>query len=202
MAASSNIATQIRAYKVLGTSQGVAGVKRLAEKAGQTYLQGTPVQVEAASGFLIACAAIVSAATALIAGFSLEPGANLSSNGVAKTLTTGAAVPNQASAVVIPIGAPINDGTSGLVLASDDILFIGTVGNSNTAANATLAQTMVGSIFGLTKDAGNNFWYVDNFITTTAGGACVEVIELIDAVNTLNGKVVFKVTHAAQQLMV
>lgn len=204
MAASSGIAQPIVHARTPFGGSAVVAIRRLAEKSGQTYLQGTPVQVDVAggTGFVIANPAITNAATAIIAGFSLEPGANLTTSGVAKTLTTGFAVQNQTAAVVIPIGAPINDGTTGLALATDANEFIGVVGNSNTAANATLAQTMVGAIFGLTKDAGNNFWYVDNFITTTGTGACVEILQLIDPVGTLNGRVLFRVTKAAQQLQV
>jgi hypothetical protein len=121
---------------------------------------------------------------------------------VAKTLTTGFKVNNQASAVVIPLGAPPNDGTLGMVLATESMEFQATYGDSATAANAVLAQVQVGAIRGLTKDAGNGFWYVDNNITTAAGGACVEIIELVDPVGTLNGKVIFKVTKAAQQLSI
>lgn len=200
MAASSNVATGIRHFRTRLDASAVANMKRMLEKAGQTFNQFVPVQVEAASGFIIECATITSVATAIIAGFSTEPGNNLTTNGTAKTLNTGWKVPNQASAVVIPIGAPPNDGTIGMVLATESMEFIGTYGDSATAANATLAQTQVSAIRGLTKDAGNGFWYVDNNITTLAGGACVEIIDLIDPVGTLNGKVLFKVIKAAQQL--
>lgn len=199
MAATSNLATGIRHYRTRLDTSAIANMKRMLEKSGNTFNQYVPVQVEVASGFIIECATINSAATALIAGFSTEPGNNLTSSGVAKTLNTGWKVPNQASAVVIPIGAPPNDGTIGLVLATESMEFIGTLGGS-TNGNPTLAQTMIGAIRGLTKDAGNAFWYIDNDITTTAGGACVEITELVDAVGTANGKVVFKVTKAAQQM--
>jgi len=198
MAASSSIATAISYYRTQGSVQGSAPMRNLAEAASQTFNQGVPVQL--ASGYIQECASIVSVATAIIAGFSLAPGAGLTSAGVPKVLVTGWKVPNQSSAVVQPIGAPLNDGTNQFTQARGDLTFIGTVGNSNTAANATLAQTMVGAIFGLTKDAGNNFWYVDNYITTAANGACVEVVGLVDAVGTLNGRVEFRVTAAAQQL--
>jgi len=102
--------------------------------------------------------------------------------------------------VLIPVGAPPNDGTMGLHEAVDSTIFIGVLGNGATAANATIAQADLGAIFGLTKDAGNGFWYIDNNITTTAGGACVQIVELVDAVGTLNGHEAFKVLHAAQQL--
>lgn len=201
MAASSGVAQPIRAYRVTNNANGNAPCKRLLEKATQTFKQGVPVQIEVASGFIIECAAIVSAATALIAGFSTEPGNNLTTNGVAKTLTYGSVI-NQPNAVLIPVGAPPNDGTIGFETCPDDVTFIGVYGDSSTAANATLAQTQVGAIRGLTKDAGNGFWYVDNFITATANGACVVIQNLISPVGTLNGLVEFKVAHAAQQLLV
>jgi len=199
MAASSIVAQPIYPQKVLigGTAQAVQ--RRLPEKASQTFKIGVPVQVEVATGFIIECAAIVSAATAKIAGFATEFANNLASSGVAKTLTYGA-VQNQSSAVLIPVGAPPNDGTMGLHEAVDSTIFIGVLGNGATAANATIAQADLGAIFGLTKDAGNGFWYIDNNITTTAGGACVQIVELVDAVGTLNGHEAFKVLHAAQQL--
>lgn len=203
MAASSGVAQPIKVWKILGTSAANPTIKRMPEKSGQTYLLGTPVQVDVAgaTGFVIACPAMVSVATAIIAGFSEEPGANLSSSGVAKTLTYGS-VQNQSSAVLIPVGAPPNDGTTGFYLASDEIVFIGVLGNSNTAANATVAQADPGKLFGLTKDAGNNYWYIDNFITTAAAGGCVTIFELVDAVGVLNGREAFKVAHACQQLQV
>ncbi len=199
MAASTGIAIPIQHWRTKSPS-GMAIIRNLAEQAGQTYLQGTPVQVNSATGYLTACAAIVSSATALIAGFSTVPGANLTTSGTPQTLNLTQKVPNQPNAVITPLGAPPNDGTSQFLLADEDQTFVGKVGNSNTAANAVLGQTMIGAIFGLTQDAGTSFWYVDNYITTTANGACVEIVNLIDPVGTLNGRVEFKVTKAAQQL--
>jgi hypothetical protein len=174
----------------------------MAEKNGQTFLQGTPVQVDlaGATGFIIANPAITSVATAIVVGISTEPGSNLTTSGVAKTLITGFNVQGQASAAIIPVGAPVNDGTIGILLASDANEFIGIYGDSTTAANATLAQAQVGSIRGLVKDAGNNFWYIANDLVTLATGACVEITKLIDAVGQLNGRVQFRFIRAAQQL--
>ncbi len=202
MAASSGVARPIIPYQVRLSADGVAQGDRKLEKNGQTFLQGTPVQIDVAgaTGFLIACPALVSVATAIIAGFSQEAGHNLATSGVGATLSTGAAVPNQPSAAVFPIGAPISDGTCGLNVADPNSTFIGIYGDGTTAANAVLAQAQVGTIRGLIKDAGNNFWYVANDITTTAAGACVEILFLIDPVGTLNGRVAFIVTKAAQQL--
>jgi len=200
--ATSSKAQPIYVRQVLTGSAGVAQQRAIAEKATQTFLQGTPVQVDVAgaSGFIIACPAITSVATANIAGFSTQPGANLTTSGVAKTQNLTQIPPNQPSAVITPIGAPPNDGQSYFSMASDDNLFIGIFGDSSDNTLAVLTQAMIGKIFGLTKDAGNNWWYVDNHITTAAAGACVEVVALEDTIGTLNGRVRFRVTEAAQQL--
>ena len=201
MAASSNVARPIYPYQIRNNASGVAQGDRKLEKATQTFLQGTPVQVDVAgaTGFLIACPTMSSAATAIIAGMSQEPGHNLTTSGVGLVLTTGFKPPNQPSANVYPIGAPLSDGTCGLWVGDDTTVFVGIYGDSATAANAVLAQAQVNAIRGLTKDGGNNFWYVDNNITTVGTGACVEILFLIDPVGTLNGRVAFRITHAAQQ---
>src|SRR6185312_4329155 len=199
MPATSGKAQPIYPQKVLIGGTANAVMRRLLEKASQTSKIGVPVQVEAASGYVQECAAITNAATALIAGFASEFANNLSSNGVAKTLTYGA-VQNQSSAVLIPQGAPPNDGTMGLHEAVDSTIFQGVLGNGSDGTLAVIAATDLGAIYGLTKDAGNGFWYIDNNKTTVAGGACVQIVELVDAVGTLNGRLAFKVLHAACQL--
>jgi hypothetical protein len=202
MPASTSIARPIQPFRVLTNATGVAQVDRIAEKSGQTFLQGTPVQVDVAgaTGFMIACPVMTSVATAIIAGFSTEAASNLSSSGVAQTLAIAQKPPNQPNASIIPIGSPPNDGTVGFTVADNVSEFIGTFGDSSDNTLAVLAQAQIGAIFGLFKDPGNSFWYVDNHVTSTAAGACVEVLELIDPIGTLNGRVGFKVTKAAQQL--
>jgi hypothetical protein len=199
MPAPTNVATQIMGYRNLLTGAGIQPIKRLPEQATQTFLQGTPVQLNA--GYVRACAPIVSAATALIAGFSVEAGANLATSGVPQTQNLTNKVPNQPNAVITPIGAPPNDGTTGFLQVADVQTFIGTLSNGSTGTH-TLVAADIGSIFGLTQDAGNQFWYLDANITTTAAGACVEVVGLVDPIGTVNGRVEFKVTKAAQQLLV
>jgi hypothetical protein len=220
MAASSGVARPIYPFRIKNNATGVAETQRISEKLGQTFLQGTPVQIDVAgaTGFIIANPAIVSVATAIIAGISQENGHNLAtsggqaggpldlqlnppaSGGIGVIASTGQGVPNQPSASVMAIGSPQVFGSVGLWVANDISTFIGVYGDSNTAANATLAQAQVGTLRGLTKDAGNNFWYVDNFITTTAAGACLEIVSLVDPIGTLNGRVEFRISHAAQQL--
>lgn len=202
MAATIGVATQFQPYRTTSTGQATQPMNRNFEKASQTFLQGTPVQIDVAgaTGFLIACPAMTNVATAIIAGISAEPGANLTTSGVAQTQNLTYKVPNQPNAVVTPIGAPPNDGTSGFILACDWQTFSGLLGDSNTAANATLTQAKVGTIMGLTQDATTLFWYVDEFKNTTATGACVEVVSNIDPIGTLNGRVEFRILRAAQQL--
>ena len=201
MPASTSIARPIYPYRIRTNATGVAQGDRIGEKSGQTLLQGTPVQVDVAgaTGFLIACPAMTSVATAIIAGMSQENGHNLATSGVAQTLNTGQVPPNQPSAVVIPVGAPLNDGTLGFWVADGVTKFIGVLGDSSDNTLAVLAQAMINGIFGLFKDPGNGFWYVDNHVITAAAGACVEITGLVDPIGTLNGRVEFIVTKAAQQ---
>lgn len=202
MAASTGISVPIVCTRTPFADSGSPSIRRMAEKATQTFLQGTPVQVDVAggTGFIIACPVMNNAATALVAGISVGPGSNLTVSGTPKTLNTGFSVQNQPNAVVIPIGAPIVDGNTGFYLASDTNEFIGVMGDSANDALAVLAQAQVGAIFGLFKDPGNSFWYVDHNVTTVGTGACVEIIKLIDAIGTLHGRVLFRFTKAAQQL--
>jgi hypothetical protein len=199
MPASSSKAQPIYPHRILSGGAMNAVIRRLLEKSAQIFLIGVPVQVEVASGFIIECAAIVSAATALIAGFATEFANNLTTSGVAKTLTYGS-VQNQALAVEIPVGAPPNDGTMGLHEAIDETLFVGVLGDGADNTLAIIAQTDIGKLYGLTKDAGNNYWYIDHNKTTVGTGACVQITDFVDPVGTLNGKLEFKVLHAAQQL--
>jgi hypothetical protein len=201
VAATVGVATQITPYRVSITGQGTQPSQRMLEKAGQTFQQGVPVQVDVAgaTGFIIECPSMTSAATALIQGISQEAASNLTTSGVAQTQNLSYKVPNQPNAVVTPIGAPPNDGTVGLYIGMDQQTFVGLLGNSTTAANAILAQSMVDSLMGLTKDATTGFWYVDMIKTTVGAGACVQIVSLVDAVGTLNGRVEFRITKAAQQ---
>src|SRR6266446_5829027 len=102
MPATTGKAQPILVRQVETGSAGVAQQDAIFEKATQTFLQGTPVQIDVAgaTGFIIACPAIVSVATAHIAGFSTQPGANLTTSGTAKTQNLTQIPPNQPSAVI------------------------------------------------------------------------------------------------------
>lgn len=190
-------AIPITVGKVVGSSDAHPTQRRLLEDAAETFKIGTPVRVQASDGMIIESPGITDN-TAPIAGFAQEPGANLTTEGTPKTLTYGS-VQNQSSAVLIPIGAPPNDGTVGVNIANDNNWFKGSIDVSG-AGSDLIAATDLGLIFGLTKDAGNGFWYVDKTKTATGTGACVEIMELLDAVGTQWGKVLFRVTKAMQQM--
>lgn len=209
MAATAGVAVPIYAYRVQDTQGAQAAVRRYPEKSGQntpssTYLYvGTPVQIDVAgaTGFVIACPAMTSVATAKIAGFSLEFGHNLTTSGVAAQVgqLTGA-VQNQTSAVIIFGGAWPSDGNMGISIANDINEFVGLLGGSTTDADGTIAQAQLGTLMGLTQDATTKYWYVDaDKVATTAGG-CVEITTLIDPIGTLHGRVGFRVAKAAQQM--
>jgi transcriptional regulator GlxA family with amidase domain len=178
-------------YKVEASPQGgLPQGKRFQEHDTLAVLIGTPVVLS--SGVLIERTAI-STSTSLIAGFTQEAAHSLTTTGTAKNLTYGS-VQNQASAQLIPLGGPISDGLLGIWVANDETWFIG-----KTDAAHTTIITDVGSIFGLTKDSTTNYWFVDTTITTTAGGAAVQVMAVIDAA-TVGGRVAFKVARTFQQL--
>lgn len=189
MAGTQALAEPIVPYKALQVNAANFGMMRVAEEAGDEQYIGTPCVVD--GGYAQESPAI-SGATELIAGFTSEAAHDLASNGVPETLHYGA-VQNQPDAVNIPIGAPLSDGKLGFYTANDQVWFKG-----KTDDAATLAQDMVGDIAGLTKGS-NGFWFVDTTITTTAGGACVEIVELIDAIGTVGGHVAFRVLEARQQ---
>jgi hypothetical protein len=145
-------------------------MRRLAEAAGNTYLAGTPLALNA-SGFVIPWAgAIVTNQIGAIIGTSKEFGANLASAGVAQQQTFGS-VPNEPSAV--NISRPyFNDGLTGVETADSDTIFLGQVSPAQTAL-----QSDIGVQYGMTKDA-DNHWFVDKAKTTVGTNTCVIIVKL------------------------
>ena len=155
-------------YATRSTADTQPGIRRIIELAGQTFLNGTPVQIDAATGAVRAWDGTT--VTAGIAGFTKEPGANLTTTGVPKTLTYPPPPPYQPLAVNIPAGAPINDGRNGFEIATDSTIFYGQVGPAQTAVAAD-----VGAAYGLTIDT-DGHWYVDK--TKTGATSVVKVVKL------------------------
>jgi len=145
-------------------------VARIIENALQTFFGGTPVQLDEATGSV----EVWDGATELdgVLGIAYEAASNLAVVGVAETSHYGS-VPNQPSAVNIPIGAPMNDGMIGVELAVEDSIFYGQVGPLQVAARV---QSIVGDSFGMTLDT-DGYWFVD-LTKTGAGDIVVRVIKL------------------------
>ncbi len=168
-------------------------MRRIIEKATQTFLSGVPVQISAADGGVAEWDGTTVANG--IAGFSKEPGSNLTTVGVAKTLSFGS-VPFQASAVNIPRGAPLNDGKIGFETATLDNVFLGQVGPAQTAL-----VTDVGKHYGMTKDT-DNHWFVDKTKATFGTNTVCTIIKLDpnDQSATPRG-VYFTIDNASQQIV-
>jgi hypothetical protein len=170
-------------FRRLAYGAGMPTIQRFPENNNCIAKEGTPIAIT--SGYVDKSAAITNANN-LFLGFSTEYGKNRATDGTAETLHYGS-VPNQANAVNIPVGAPMDDGNLGVVMAAPGVRFKGAL----TAANNS-AASMLGAMMGLTEDS-NNYWYVDPAKLDGANGACVRITELIDPVGTNAGLVEFEV---------
>jgi hypothetical protein len=187
------------------------------EEAGQTFVEGTPVQVlstgvGAADGGVAAWDGTTLAAPGGIAGFAIQNANNLGTTGSGQPVgfspVTGpgsvignyAANSNQPLAVITPPMVPFSDGTLGYYIALPTTRFVGKLGTSATVTPSATSNAQVGLEFGLTKDTGNNFWYVD--INKTGGSAAVRIVGLspLEAVGTVGGHVIFIILPAVGQI--
>jgi hypothetical protein len=143
-------------------------VRRLAEAASKTFLQGVPVQLVA--GYLQEWDGATVAFG--IVGISMEAARNRSAAGASQIINTPPAVANEPNAVVIQV-PPFDDGKLNIYQSENDTYFFGQVGV------ATAAQAMVGVQYGLTKDT-DNHWYVDTSKTTVGTNTVVTIVGLDD----------------------
>lgn len=180
----------IKAVRTISGNQPV--VRRLPEGATQDFLGGTPVQLTGGNIVEWDGATLTNG----IEGFAYEAASDLAVAGVPETLHDPGGVPNQPSAVVIPQGAPLNDGKKGTEVAADDTVFYGQVGPDQTAASSD-----VGLKYGLTKDT-DDYWFVDKDKTpTSGGGATNEAVVRVVGIDQYDDRgVYFQVLSAAQQL--
>ena len=172
---------------------------------------GTPVQIASADGGLKNWDG--SALSPGIAGFLAE----LSFNNLS---ATGAGAPvgfspilgpgsvygnyagnaNQPSGVVTPPMVPMSDGRLRFWIAAPGTVFIGKIGTSGSSPIAT-AYNQVGVSYGMTKDSGNPYWYVDT--SKTGASAVVQIVQLspYEPVGTVGGHVLFVVLPSVAQVL-
>ena len=156
----------IAIHVVKNTTDSQPPARRIIEEATQTFLYGVPVQSEAVGGSIKEWNGVTVADA--IAGFSEETGANLTTRGIAETLTYGK-VQNQSAAVNIPLGARMNDGKTIFSTAALESIFMGQI---NPSGQSLLASD-IGKNYDMTKDS-DNHWYVDK--TKTGGAAVVRIV--------------------------
>lgn len=161
-------------------------VERVSEKATQSFVAGVPGQL--VGGYAQEWDGVTVAAA--IAGIIADSGSNLTTSGTAKTLSFGS-VPNQASAVNIPRGAPMNDGKVIIEVASPDTVFQGQVGPLQTTSQAN-----IGTNYGMTKDT-DNHWFVD---TAKIGASAVIKVVALDVDFDTTRTVYFTILPSAAQL--
>lgn len=204
MAGTNTSAIPITIWKVIGSSDALPLTQRLPQATTQTFNAGTPVSLSSGN---IQATATINGTSVVVAGIAQQPGDNLATAGTAPiggSKVTYGTVPNQTSAVNIPIGAPMSDGLTGVFIASDFTVFQGVVDSAHTTTASD-----IGTIYGLTKDSTTGNWFVDTTITASGSGACVEITEFVDPVGTgfqgsttttTGGRVAFRFTRTYQQM--
>jgi len=178
-----------------------------AEEASQTAVEGTPVQINGTDGGVQAWDGTTVAAG--IAGFAAMNFSNLGTLGAGQAqpfspvlgpgsvIGNYAANANQPLALITPPMVPFSDGTIGFYTAAPTTIFIGKLGNSGTVTPVATALNQRGTNLGLTKDTGNNYWYVD-----TAKSNAVRIVGFspLEAIGTVGGHVYFVILNAVAQI--
>ena len=203
-----NLTTHLPIIQVLEKAGTTPYTSSQPEAAGQTFISGTPVQLNG-SGYVQAWDGTT--VSAGILGISESFGLNLGSAGLGApvppfggvtgsiAIATYGSVPNQPSGVNIAIGTPISDGRTLYMEPNQDNIFQAMYDNSTgtVTANWTTTQATVGAILGLTKSTGDGSWYVDG--GKTGGSAVLQVVGLPNGPG-LNSLVNFVFTIAAIQV--
>lgn len=216
------MAANLTVHDPMGAVQTISGntpmTAALAELAGQTFFKGVPVQLST-TGFVQKWDGATVANGIL--GFSLQPAANLPTNGRGApgwfsqvgppaAIQTYGAVQNQPPAFNIAVGTPPTDGRNYFERAIGDTVFEGQFDNSAGAVAADYTPTLadIGKEYGITFDAFGTA-YVDKGKAVSGTSTVVKIIGInpVDQVqagtpNTfiLNARVRFVVLPSAQQL--
>ena len=184
--AAANLTTHLPILQVMEKAGTTPFTNSIAEAAGQTFLFGTPVQLNAL-GFVQAWDGAT--VTAGILGVTETFGLNLGTAGAGAPVppfggitgniatATYGSVPGQPLGVNIAIGTPVSDGRTLFMEPNSDNIFTALFDNAagTVAADWTPVQGDTGLKYGLTKDA-NGYWYVDK--SKTGASACVQIVAL------------------------
>lgn len=162
----------------IGTQSGnQPRIRRISERAAQTFLMGVPVQFDPVAGGMKEWDGVTIAGG--IAGVAKEPASNLAATGIKQFQTlSNSPVPNQPLAQPIVRGAPYNDGRVGFEIADSDIMFLAQVGPAQTTLPTDLTTQV-----GMTKD-GDGHWFVDK---TKVGAQAVCQIVKLDQQDAVRG---------------
>lgn len=180
------------------------------EESGQTFVAGTPVEIYSDGGVKVWDGTTL---TAGIAGFAAENANNLGTTGAGapvgfspilgagSVVGSYAANPNQALAVITPPMVPMSDGRIRYWIAVPGTVFIGKIGSSSgTPAPVATAVTQVGVTYGLTKDTGNSYWYIDTNKTSSNSAVQIVALSPLEPVGTVGGHVLFVILPAVSQI--
>lgn len=152
----------IRLYRTSG--EGFPLMKTPPEAATQTFKVGVPIVLSSGNAQEAAFGG-----AEIVYGVSAEAGHNLAVAATAEELSVETP-PNMPSAKVVPLGAPIKDGTLKVYAADGKNEF--TIMLKDTQV---YTAAMNGTTYGLTKDGSSGFWYLDN-TDTTGDNAVAKVI--------------------------
>lgn len=167
----------IRASYVLSQQGALPAATRTPETALQNFQVGVPTMLTA--GLVVEW---TTAAANTVWGVSSEKAHNYATNsggvtfGLPYTIPPSTELnepasgppPNQTAAVVIPMGAAIRDGQTGIYEANGQTVF-----TIALRVGQTFTQSLIvpGTLYGLTKDAPSGFWFLDS--TVTSGNSAV-----------------------------
>jgi hypothetical protein len=177
------------------------------EEASQTAVEGTPVQINATDGGVQAWDGTTVAAG--IAGFAAMNFANLGTTGSGapqpfspilgpgSVIGNYAANANQPLALITPPMTPLSDGKLGFYIAAPTTIFQAKLGTSASVTPVATAANQLGTVLGLTKDTGNNYWYVD---TNKTNAVRIVGFSPLEAIGTVGGHVFFVILNSVAQL--
>lgn len=180
-------------------------MRALIEEAGQNFKYGHPVMIASGDGGVQIWNATVGAG-GLIAGIAAQDAQNLGTTGAGapsgfspilgagSSIGSFAANPNQALAVITPPMVPITDGYNYFFIAGPTTVFRAKYGTTNNPTATT--NQLVGTSLGMTKDTGNNYWYIDSAKTGANAVANIVGLDPLDPVGTVGGHVFFTFIYA------